>query len=102
MTERWTSVSGHARSDSPSVRSLGVSPVHDHVNVTGHNQPMSSRFSASVWSMTDAAFLLLLLTGRIGPSETSVWSLTVTTIFSIYGAGGTVGLSTLYGRTLRQ
>ena len=69
--------SDHARPDTPSVRSLGDSSVHDHVSVTGHSQPASGRFSASV------RLFLLLLTGRAGPSETSVWSLIVTFVFSV-------------------
>ena len=76
--------------------------MRDHVSVTGRSQPASGHFSASIWSMTDVALFLLLLTGRAGPSETSVRSLTVTSIFSVYGAGGTVGLSALYGRILRR
>ena len=70
--------SGHARPDSPSVRSLGVSSVHCHVSRTRHNPPASDQRPMPASS-------LLLLTRRAGPTETSVRSLIVTSIFFCLG-----------------
>ena len=88
-------MSGHARLDSPSVRSLGVSSMRCHISRTGRTPPASGQRPMPASS-------LLLLTGRVSPSETSVRSLTVTSVFSVLSTGGTVGLSALYGRTLRR
>ena len=45
---------------------------------------------------------LLPLTEHVSLTETNVRSLIVTSVFPVKSAGGTIGLSALYGRTLSQ